>query len=119
MRLQSCYKTSAIFFSLLKLDLFLGLLLVMLGWFFLTPVFYRAAQMPATYHIFGLDIPVQRTLYILNPMASLINVYRDLLYNGYRTDIDFFIRITATAVVALVLGYWFFIRYSDRFGEEV
>jgi ABC-type polysaccharide/polyol phosphate export permease len=92
---------------------------VMLAWFFLTPVFYRAAQLPTTYPIYGVDVPVQRILYILNPMASLINVYRDLLYNGYRTDIDFFVRTTLTALVSLIVGYWFFTRYSDRFGEEV
>jgi ABC-type polysaccharide/polyol phosphate export permease len=92
---------------------------VMLAWFFLTPVFYQAAQLPATYQIAGIDLPVQRVMYILNPMASIINVYRDLLYNGYRTDIDFFIRTTVTALLALGFGYWFFTRYSDRFGEEV
>jgi ABC-type polysaccharide/polyol phosphate export permease len=92
---------------------------VMLAWFFLTPVFYRAAQLPATYMVGGVELPVQRILYILNPMASLINVYRDLLYNGYRTDIDFFIRTALTALLALGFGYWFFTRYSDRFGEEV
>ena len=92
---------------------------VMLAWFFLTPVLYRAAQLPESYHVAGIDLPVQRMLYILNPMASLINVYRDLLYNGYRTDIDFFIRTTVTALLALGFGYWFFTRYSDRFGEEV
>jgi ABC-type polysaccharide/polyol phosphate export permease len=67
----------------------------------------------------GVELPVQRILYILNPMASLINVYRNLLYNGYRTDIDFFIRTALTALLALGFGYWFFTRYSDRFGEEV
>jgi ABC-type polysaccharide/polyol phosphate export permease len=93
---------------------------VMLAWFFLTPVFYRAEQLPATYSIGGFEnLPVQRILYILNPMASLINVYRDLLYFGYRTDIDFFTRTALTALLALGVGYWFFTRYSDRFGEEV
>jgi len=92
---------------------------VMLSWFFLTPIFYRAAQLPETYTIAGIEVPVQRVLFILNPMASLINVYRDLLYSGYRTDIDFYIRTIATALVALSVGYWFFTRYSDRFGEEV
>jgi ABC-type polysaccharide/polyol phosphate export permease len=92
---------------------------VMLAWFFLTPVFYRASQLPMYYKIGELEVPVQRVMYILNPMASLINVYRDLLYNGYRTDIDFFIRTAVTALLALGIGYWFFTRYSDRFGEEV
>ena len=92
---------------------------VMLAWFFLTPVFYRAAQLPTTYQVAGIDLPVQRIMYILCPMASLINVYRDLLYFGYRTDIDFFIRTALTALLSLGFGYWFFTRYSDRFGEEV
>ncbi len=92
---------------------------VMLAWFFLTPIFYTPDQLPASYDLGPIVIPVERLLYILNPMASLINVYRDLLYNGYRTDIDFFIRTALTAVVALGFGYWFFVRYSDRFGEEV
>lgn len=34
--LQQYYKTSSVFFSLLKYDLFLGLLLIMLGYFFLS-----------------------------------------------------------------------------------
>lgn len=93
---------------------------VILAWFFLTPIFYTPDQIPSTiYTIGGLEFSAQRLLYILNPMASLINVYRDLLYYGYRTDIDFFIRTALTAIVALGFGYWFFIRYSDRFGEEV
>ena len=52
-------------------------------------------------------------------MASLINVYRDLLYGGYRTDLDFFVRTLLTAVLMFLFGYWFFVRYSDRFGEEL
>lgn len=92
---------------------------VMLAWFFLTPIFYSVTQLPSTFVLFGIDLPVQRIFYIVNPMASLINVYRDLLYNGYRTDPDFFIRTTLTAVFFMVVGYWFFVRYSDRFGEEV
>ena len=46
-------------------------------------------------------------------------MYRDMLYYGYRTDLDFFLRTTVTAVVILGFGFWFFIRYSGRFGEEV
>ncbi len=46
-------------------------------------------------------------------------MYRDMLYYGYRTDPDFFFRTAATALVVLAFGYWFFIRYSSRFGEEV
>jgi ABC-type polysaccharide/polyol phosphate export permease len=92
---------------------------VMLAWFFLTPVFYSVLQLPSGVTIFGVTLPVHRIIYILNPMASIINVYRDLLYYGYRTDPDFFSRTVATALIVLVIGYWFFVRQSNRFGEEL
>lgn len=92
---------------------------LMLAWFFLTPVFYQVTNFPAQSTRLGFVVNPQRLIYILNPVASLINIYRDLLYWGYRTNLDFFVRTTATALIVLIFGYWFFIRYSDRFGEEV
>ena len=92
---------------------------LMLAWFFLTPVVYSASIIPDTVNIWGFSINAQRWQYVLNPMASLINVYRDLLYWGYRTDLDFFIRTTLTAVCMFLFGYWFFIRNCDKFGEEL
>jgi ABC-type polysaccharide/polyol phosphate export permease len=52
-------------------------------------------------------------------MASFINMYRDLLYYGYRTNLDFFLRTTITATVVLVVGYVFFGHFNDRLGEEL
>jgi len=92
---------------------------VMLAWFFLTPIFYTIELVPATLEIGGMVLDLRRLVYILNPMASIINMYRDLLYWGYRTDMDFFLRTAATSVAVLVFGYWFFTKYSGRFGEEV
>ncbi len=92
---------------------------IMLAWFFLTPVVYSAEAFPRAHLILGHIVDVRRWAYILNPMASLINMYRDLLFLGSRTDLDFFLRTTITALVVLIFGYWFFIRYSDRFGEEL
>jgi ABC-type polysaccharide/polyol phosphate export permease len=92
---------------------------VMLAWFFLTPVFYSAAIVPTSLTIGAFTFNPQRLLYIFNPMASLINIYRDLLYWGYRTDLDFFIRTAVTAVLVFAFGFWFFHRYADRFGEEL
>ena len=92
---------------------------VMLAWFFLTPVVYSLALLPNTIQVLGVTIPLQRLVYIFNPMASLIAIYRDLLYWGYRTDIDFFVRTAVTALIVFAFGYWFFLRYSERFGEEL
>lgn len=91
----------------------------MQAWFFLTPVFYPIDILPRNYEVLGVNLNIHRLVYILNPMASIISAYRDLLLYGYRTDLDFFLRTAGTALVILALGYWFFVRYSNRFGEEV
>ena len=92
--------------------------LAMLAFFFLTPIFYdiRSAQ-PWT--VMGHVIDVGTWLRRLNPMASLVNIYQDLMYYGRPTDIDFWIRTAVTSVVILLLGYLFFQRCSYRFGEEL
>jgi ABC-type polysaccharide/polyol phosphate export permease len=92
---------------------------VMLAWFFLTPVAYPITTLPSAYQFLGMTVDVHRWMYILNPMASLIAAYRDLLYGGYRTDLDFLARTAVTAFAVLAFGYWFFVRFRDRFGEEV
>ena len=90
-----------------------------LAWFFLTPVFYPISQLPQNYLLFGREFDLHRLMYILNPMASIISAYRDLLYWGYRTDFDFLARTAITSFIVLAFGYWFFCKYSSRFGEEV
>ena len=92
---------------------------VMLAWFFLTPVFYTIELIPATVQVLGVELDARRLLYIFNPMASLINMYRDLLYWGYRTDFDFFFRTAMTSLIVLLIGYWVCTKYSGRFGEDV
>lgn len=89
------------------------------AWFFLTPIFYPIETLPPNLDVLGLTLDVRRLMYILNPMASLIAAYRDLLYWGYRTNMDFFLRTAATSIIVLLFGYWFFLRYSRRFGEEL
>ena len=62
---------------------------------------------------------VQRIMRIVNPMASIIASYRDILYWGSRPGIDFFLRTAATAAAFLVIGYLIFHHFSPVFGEEV
>lgn len=92
---------------------------VMLAWFFLTPVFYPLAVLPQSYEVMGVTLNIHRLMYILNPMASIINAYRDLLYLGTYTEPDFLLRTAVTCISVFVIGYLVFIRNSGRFGEEV
>ncbi|MEZ4861313.1 MAG: ABC transporter permease [Caldilineaceae bacterium] len=121
--IQSCFILGlALLLSTLNVfyrDTMMVMDVAMLAWFFLTPIFYPIETLPKSYLLLGMDLNLHRLMYILNPMASIVNTYRDLLYHGYRTDFDFFIRTAVTALVTLAFGYWIFCNYSNRFGEEV
>lgn len=83
---------------------------LILAWFFLTPVFYRIEDLTQQW---------SRLMYILNPMASLISSYRLILYNGASPALDFLLRTLLTSLVILAGGYWLFRSQSARFGEEI
>ncbi len=89
------------------------------AWFFLTPVFYPIQTVPEEAHILGITFNAQLWLRRLNPMASIIASYRDSLYWGAPTGLDFLLRTAAIAVVVLVVGYLIFLRFSPSFGENV
>ena len=91
----------------------------MMAWFFLTPIIYPIGILPASRQLLGLTLPVQRLMYILNPMASLIATYRVILYHGARPAVDFFLRTFITSLLMLIIGYLIFMRYSRVFAEEV
>jgi ABC-type polysaccharide/polyol phosphate export permease len=92
---------------------------LMLAWFFVTPVFWDHSILPQTASFLGIDWPVRRLTFILNPMASLISAYRDILYFGRMIDLAFLSRTVVTALAFLAIGYRVFGRYSRVFGEEV
>ncbi len=96
---------------------------VILAWFFLTPIFYPISEVGrGGLEIGGLAIAsydIQRLVRIFNPMASIIASYRDVLYWGNRPGTDFFLRTAATAALFLVVGFFVFLRFSPVFGEEV
>jgi lipopolysaccharide transport system permease protein len=96
---------------------------VLLAWFFMSPVFYPITEVGrGGAHILGMFFKagdVQRWLRILNPMASILASYRDVLYRGARLGLDFFMRTAVTALLFLVVGYLIFLRFSPVFGEEV
>jgi ABC-type polysaccharide/polyol phosphate export permease len=97
---------------------------LMMAWFFVTPVFYSGLILPRNYEIIqGVSIDVFRWVNILNPMASIIATYRVVLYGvgngGASPEFYFFVRTLLTSVGILMVGAFVFYRYSRRFGEEV
>jgi len=97
---------------------------VMLAWFFVTPIFYSGTILPRSYELWnGVTIDVFRWVNILNPMASIIAMYRIILYGGgdggAAPEFYFFLRTLLTSLGILAVGLVIFYRYSHRFGEEV
>lgn len=89
----------------------------MQAWFFLTPIVYTFHDLPEKLTLLGVTFNPQVWLFRLNPMASIINTYQDILYHGTLTELDFLARTAVTACVFLAFGYWFFLKHSKRFGE--
>lgn len=89
-------------------------------WFFLTPVVYALDSAIG---------PLARVMRWVNPMASLIEFYREVLYGRAvpvgliptpgLPALDSVLRVLLTAVVTLAIGYWFFQRRSGDFGEAL
>jgi lipopolysaccharide transport system permease protein len=92
---------------------------VMMAWFFMTPIFYPVDILPHNYHLWGMTFNVWRWVNILNPMASIIATYRVILYDGSPPDLYFFMRTLFTSLVILGIGSLIFYRYSRMFAEEV
>jgi ABC-type polysaccharide/polyol phosphate export permease len=81
-------------------------------WFFLTPIIYNLDAVFVTPKL-------QRLVYWLNPMASLITLLRHMFYTGYWDAPSFLIRTTVACFAVLIVGWVFFARLSDRFVEEL
>lgn len=97
----------------------------LLAWFFLTPIFYPIDILPTQRVVFGFNLDLHRLVRWVNPMASVIDAYRTILYGNPDGSppgppaFDFLSRTLVTALIVLVVGYLVFARYSPVFGEEV
>lgn len=76
-------------------------------WFFLTPIIYPISMIR--------DESV-RELFLLNPMHSFINLYREIILLGEVSMIHLYI-IVPTALLSYLLGGWLFMRIKHAFGD--
>jgi len=79
--------------------------------FFLTPIIYPLD--------FIRNPTVQLLVRVVNPLASLIVSYRDIIYSARLPDMQFLAITTAEALLLLVFGYWFFHKNSPSFVEQL
>jgi ABC-2 type transport system permease protein/lipopolysaccharide transport system permease protein len=75
---------------------------------------------PIIYSLDGLELPpLLARLLRLNPLAALVDVYRDAVFAGQVASWDRWAVAFATGVVTWVLGVWVFSRYRDTIVEAV
>lgn len=82
--------------------------LLLLG-FYLTPIFYPAERAPERLAL----------LYQLNPMAVLIESYRDVLLENRLPPVVPLLLTSGVSVLLLIVGYRVFRHASDRFVDEI
>jgi len=83
--------------------------IVLLAWFYLTPVIYPPDIIPSTF----------RQLLLLNPMYHLITLFRMPLYEGILPSVEQIAVGAAIASVALLVGWIAFSKKSDEFAYYV
>jgi len=67
-------------------------------WLFLSPIIYPVSLVPDRY----------KTLYMLNPMASIIDSYRRSILFGKSPQLNFILIATIVAIILFILSYRFF-----------
>jgi ABC-type polysaccharide/polyol phosphate export permease len=106
-------------------DVLMILEVVILAWFFLTPIFYSLEIYGASQTLFGITFYPAQVMRWVNPMASIIDGYRTVLWgttlsNGpVSMNPIYLLRTFVTAVLTLVIGYAVFTRLDPLFGEKL
>jgi ABC-type polysaccharide/polyol phosphate export permease len=85
------------------------------GWFFSTPIVYP----PGLAKEQLADYPVLLRVYNDLPMAVVVRIYRNLMYDLRMPRLVDYGLLGVYAVAALLLGWWIFDRLEDRFAEEL
>jgi lipopolysaccharide transport system permease protein len=106
-------------------DILMILDVVILAWFFLTPVFYSLERFGSTATLFGITFVPAQVIRWVNPMASIIDGYRTVLWGTYDSagpvsmNPAYLLRTFVTAVIVLAVGYFVFYRLEYQFGEKL
>lgn len=82
---------------------------VLLLWFYGTPIIYPLEAVPERFLFF----------FKLNPLAGLVMMYRNILYQPQPLGLRTILYVVSFSVLALLFGYWLFTRYEPYFAEEV
>jgi lipopolysaccharide transport system permease protein len=77
-------------------------------WFYASPIIYPASGVPEKW----------RAVYFLNPLAGIIEGYRDVLIHG-RPPGAYLISSAIVASLIFALGFWYFKRVEYQFADII
>jgi lipopolysaccharide transport system permease protein len=77
--------------------------------FYLSPVFYPVGMVPEAV----------RPFYFLNPIAGLLTLYHQVLYEGRMPPLTLLLGVIAGALLVYTIGYAVFKRYASVYAEIV
>ena len=95
--------------SVFYYDVYHALPIALTTLFYLSPVFYPATMVPAA----------ARNLYFLNPIAGLLTLYHDVVYQGQLPPLPLLLGMSVVALTIFAIGYAVFNRYAAVFAEIV
>jgi len=81
--------------------------IISMAWMFLTPIMYDLSIVPGKI----------RPFFQLNPMTSVVQAYRDVLYSGGVPKLETLGIALGMGVVFLLLGFTVFGKLKRRFSE--
>lgn len=106
-------------------DILLILDVILTAWFFLTPIFYAFDFFSAQADLLGLTFDPARVMRWVNPMASIIDAYRTVLWGTTdgappaSMDLEFILRTFLTTIIVFIIGYAVFVKLEPKFGEKL
>ncbi|MFC1668491.1 ABC transporter permease [Chlamydiota bacterium] len=77
-------------------------------WMYLTPIIYPVTVVPEKI----------RWLYMINPMAGIINSYRNILLKGTAPEFSYLLYSAIVSVVLFILAYRYF-KKSEKFFADI
>ncbi len=83
--------------------------MLMMGWFYLTPIVYPMELVP--YHF--------RPIMEVNPLTVLVTLYREAFLGGGMLPWKALLPLVAAAAISLGVGAWVFYRLKPAFADEI
>lgn len=83
--------------------------IAMMMLFYGTPIAWAAETIPANFQF----------IITINPMAHILNAYRDIFYYQRMPQVNTLLIILALSIVLCIVGYWIFNKLQRNFAEEL